>query len=455
MEFQQTPLGVEADQIISLGQEAYYSYEATFVTEQGSVEAMSVISMDWIRDYRNAAADEIQIRLVLSWGKYLHQVAPFKENLKMTVVRKKLGSTGTDAGEAIIEQTFDAYLPVESEGAMMSSGPEVATEYTADLMGFKTVTVQLQDEVFAFIRSTMVGGVFRQSTPFDVLISLLHRTAVDYPVDIENSVKGVHSIPPNNKTKRATLVVPHGTPLVALASKLQTQHGGIYTADIGCYFQRGFWYVWPLYNYKLFDVAERTALFIIAPSVRTRGIERTWRMVDQNINVLITGGIHREDPSEALMLNLGSGTRFANTDNAMEGFLDISNNKAVAKRTNNANEYDAIGRRGRSMTRISQDQSSSNAFQEASKIAARNGAYLTMHWENSNPDVIIPGMQAEIGFLVNEEVKFLNGVVVHVHAFSALAGKGLHQKAHQVTTEVVVMVDRLSPEYTSFVEEQK
>ncbi|MCY1276109.1 hypothetical protein D9M68_19380 [compost metagenome] len=455
MDFQSTPLGAEAALIAQMGSEAYYSYTATFVTENGSLEAMSVVSVDWIRDYRNAAGDEIQIKLVIPWGKYLHHIAPFKENLKLTVVRKKLTTGGHDANEPILEQTFDAFLPMEAEGALMSSGPEVATEYTADLMGLKTVTVQLQDEVFALIRSTLVGGVFRDSVPFEVLISMLHKTAADYQTDIENAVLGVSAIPPNNKTKRSHLVIPHGTPLVSLANKLQTQFGGIYTADIGCYFQKGFWYVWPLYNYKLYDVAERTAMFIIAPSVRTRGIERTWRLVDKNISILITGGIHREDPSEALLLNLGNGTRFANTDNAMEGFLEISNNKAVAKRTNNANEYDAVARRGRSMTRVSQDTTSTNAFQEASKIAARNGAYLTVHWENSNPDLIIPGMQCEIGFLVNNEVKFLNGVVVHCHALSALSGTGMHQKIHQITTEVVVMVDRLSPEYASFVDEQK
>jgi hypothetical protein len=455
MEFQNTPLGAEAALITQLGTEAYYKYTATFVTEKGTLEAMSVVSVDWIRDYRNAAGDEIQIKLVVPWGKYLHQVAPFKENLKITVVRTKLNSAGMDSGHVILEQTFDAFLPMESEGAMMSSGPEVASEYTADLMGLKTVTVQLQDEVFALIRSTLVGGVFRDSVPFEVLISLLHKTALDYKTDIENAVLGVNAIPPNNKTKRAHLVIPHGTPLVALAGMLQTQFGGIYTADIGCYFQKGFWYVWPLYNYKLFDVSERTLMFIIAPSSRTRGIERTWRKVDKTVNILITGGMSRSDPSEAMLLNLGNGARFANTDNAMEGFLEISNNKAVAKRTNNANEYDAVARRGPTMTRVSQDVSSSNAFQEASKISARNGAYVTMHWENSDPDLIIPGMQCEVGFLVNNEVKFLYGVVVHTHGLSALSGTGMHQRIHQVTTEVVVMVDRTAPEYSSFVNEQK
>lgn len=451
MEFQLTPLGQEADLISVEGTESHHIYTATFVTENGTLDALSVTSIDFIRDYRNAAGDEVQIRLIVPWGKYLHQVVPYKENLKITVTRTTVNGVGNPTGDPIVEQTFDAYLPLESETAMMGTSPEVATEYTADIMGLKAVTVQLQEEVFGLIRSTMVGGVFRDSTPFNVLISLLFKTGQEFVVDGQNGMLGVDAIPPNNKTKRSHLVVPHGMPLVALANKLQTQHGGIYTADIGCYFQKGYWYVWPLYNYKRFDEAKRTALFIVAPTVRYRGIEKTWRMVGENLSVLITGGVHRADPSEALMLNQGNGTRFPNTDAAMEGFLDISNNRAVAKRTNNVNEYEAISRRGRSMSRISEDQSSSNAFHEASKLAARNGAFVTLHWENSNPDLITPGLQCEIGFLVSEAARFINGVVVHAHVLSALAGTGMHQKVHQTTTEVVVFVDREAPEYTDFI----
>lgn len=454
MDFQQTPLGQEAQLISQEGKESYYWYDATLVTEKETLDVMQVVSVDWIRDYRNASADEIQMKLVVEWGKYLHRIAPFKENLRITVRRMTVNSVGENTAEPIVEQTFDVFIPMESETAMMGAGPEVATEYAADLMGLKMVTVQLQEEVYSLIRSTMVGGVFRDSTPFEVLRSLLFSTGKGFLVDGEAAFLGVHAVAPNNVTKRSHLLIPHGTSLVSLAQVLQREHGGIYTADIGCYFQKGYWHVWPLYNYKLFDEAERTATFIIAPSTRFRGIERTWRQVGKHLSILITGGVHREDPSELLLLNQGNGTRFPNTDNVMDNFLEVKNNKAVAKRTNNANEYEAVSRRGRSMTRVSQDQTSSNAFQEASKIAARNGAYLTLHWENSNPDLLMPGLQVEIGFLINTEVKFINGVVVHAHALSSLSGTGMHQKIHQVTTEVVVMVDRTVPEYQEFLSDQ-
>jgi len=455
MEFEQTTLSADYDLIKQEGQETYYRYDATFVTEQTELDVMQVVSADFIRDYRNAAADEILLKVVVPWGQYLNRILPFKENLKMTVTRTQVLNNGNDATAEIVVQTFIATMPVQGEAGMIADSPETSTEFAADISGLKIIQVQLQEEAFSRSRSEMVGGVFRDSNPFHILIALLDNSIKNMDLPVDELIQGINSVPPNNKTLRANTIIPHGTPLVSVATKLQRQFGGIYTADIGCYLQKGFWHVWPLYNYNRFDEAEYTALFIIAPGNKFKGVERTWRLSDKHLTVFITGGVTRQDPSEALLLNEGNGTRYANASMVMDGFVSVSGNKAVAKRTNNANEYEAVNRKANPMSRVSEDMATSNAFHEASKIAARNGAYLTMHWENSNPDLIIPGLQSEIGFLANGEVCFMNGVVVHAHAFSAVAGTGLHQKTHQVTTEVVLMVDRTSPAYKQFLDEQE
>ncbi|MNB58619.1 hypothetical protein D3C75_49650 [compost metagenome] len=452
MEFSETTLSAEYDLIKRDGRETYYSYDATFVTEKEEIPVMMVVSSDFIRDYRNAAADEILITVVVPWGQYLHRVLPFKENLKMTVTRTRVGQQGEQTADAVMVQTFSVHLPVEGETATMADSPETSTEYAADLSGMKKIQVQLQEEAFALSRSEMIGGVFRDSTPFDILISVLDRSIKEMDLEVEQAIVGINSVPPNNTTKRSTTIVPHGTPLVSLADKLQKIFGGIYTAGIGCYLQKGFWHVWPLYNYKRYDEAEYTALFVLAPSQQYRGVERTWRLVDKHLTVFVTGGVQRQDPSEVRLLNEGNGARFANTDAMMEGFFEVSGNKAVAKRTNNANEYEAVNRKANSMSRVSSDMISSNTYNEASKIAERNGAYLTMNWENSNPDVIVPGLQSEVGFIVNGVPAFINAVVVHAHSYSAVAGTGMHQKIHQITTEVVVMVDRTNPAYQQYLD---
>lgn len=450
MEFTQTTLGNEYRLVELEGMGRYYTYTAILVTAKEEIEAMSVVSMDWIRDYRNAAGDEMLIQLTVRWGQYLNRILPFKEALKLTLIRTPVDSTGALLADPILEQTFNAYLQAEAETDSIAHRPETADEESSDLVGLKTFSVQLQDPAFSLIRSEMVGGVFRDSRPFDILISLLNRSIQTMEMDQENAVLGINSIPPNNQTPRTTVILPHGIPLVSVAQKLQRQYGGIYTADIGCYLQKGYWHVWPLYNYKRFDTAEHTASFIIAPSNKMRGVERTYRVVDKHLTVVVTGGIQRVDPSETRLLNEGNATRFVNTENLIEGFFETGGNRAVAKRTNNANEYEAVSRQANPMSRVTDDMLHSNAFHEASKLVERNGAFFMMAWENSDPDLITPGLQCEVGFMVNDEPAFVNGVVVHAHGYSALAGTGLHQKVHQITTQVVVMVDRHAPAYQQY-----
>src|SRR5690606_7066704 len=107
MEFFQTTLGREFTAITSQGQGRYYSYEATLVTSQGEVQAMQVISIDWIRDYRRAAGDEVLIHVALPFGQYLQEVLPFKENLRLTLIRTANNFNGSPIAEPILEQTFD------------------------------------------------------------------------------------------------------------------------------------------------------------------------------------------------------------------------------------------------------------------------------------------------------------------------------------------------------------
>lgn len=450
MEFFQTTLGSEYNAILNEARAKYFKYEAILVTEEGEVPAMAITSMDWIRDYRNAAADEILMTLTIPWGKYLNRILPFKENLRITILKTTIGGAGSSTSDFTVEQTFNAFLQAEDEGDTMGTNPMTATEDVSDLSGLKTITVQLQEVAFTILRTKMVGGAFVDTRPFDVLMSLLSGASFNLDVEKVDAVTGINAVDPNNTSTRSNIMIPHGLPLVSLADKLQTQYGGIYNSGIGCYYQKGAWWVWPLYNMKMYDEVKETALFILPPTRRLGGVEHTWKKVDGHLTVIVTGGVSRSDPSELLLLNEGNATRYVNPDNLLEGFFEVGQNKAVAKRSSNSSEYEAISRRSGSMSRVNADMTHSNNYHEASKLVARNGAYITMEWENSDPDVLIPGLQCEVGFFHEGRAVFINGVLVHAHSYSALSGMGLHQTVHQVTTEVVVMVDRNSPVYSNF-----
>lgn len=455
MELSESPL---ANELALINQEAdfgrYYSYTAVFTTEAEDIDVMKVISMDWIRDYVDAFADEVHMQIAMPSGTYLKRVLPYKENLKITVTKTPVGRTTDNDPRRITVQEFQCFILGANETDTIGTRPETATEEAANLTGFQKVDLQLQELVFEQLRTEMVGGVPQAQTPYDFLLSMLWKSLNELEADLANQILGVNStVPPSNNTKREHILIPHGTPLTSLAKLLQTQLGGIYSAGLGCYLQRSYWYVWPVYDYTRFDSAERTASFIVLPDPKFKGTEKTYRIQDKHLIAIITGGVSKQDGSEAALLNQGNAVRFADSDKLMEGFFEKDGNKGIAKRTNNNNEYVGIKRRtDTSMSRVTTNLGRSNVYHEASKLAARAGAYITLNWENSDPDMITPDLQCEVGFTVDGAPVFIQGIVVHAHAFSALAGTGLHQEAHQITTQIVVMVDRNSPEYQQFIE---
>lgn len=455
MELADSPLRLELDAINEQSTAGiYYTYDAVINTENEDVPVLKVVAVDWVRDYLKAVVDETILEVAMPAGQFLKRVQPFKENLKITLTRTPIGGGEDDPREPLVQE-FRAYLISQQQDASLGADPATASEDAGNITTMLTVHFQVQELVYEQIRTEMLGGVPKQMTPHALLLMMLYKSIENLQADEANLILGVQAVAPHNTKARSHFTLPHGTPLTELANILQVEQGGIYNAGIGCYLQAGYWYVWPPYDNTRYDEVEKTASFIILPDPRFKGTEKTWRQVDERHFVaVITGGVSKQDPSEGQLLNDGNAVRFADNDKAMEGFVKIENNKAVAQRTFNNNEY--VGVKRRTETNMSRVQMSpTNPFQEASKLAARSMAYLTLNWENSNPDLIIPDLQCEVGFTVDGEPKYINGIVVHAHAMSALSGTGLHQIAHQITTQVVVAVDRNDPVYQAFIDEQK
>lgn len=454
MELTASPLVNELNLInASVQKKRYYAYEAVLSNEKEDFDVMKVISIDWVRDYRNAVTDEVIIEVMVLAGQFIHRVLPFKENLTLHLTKIPFG--GSTNSRDIVVQEFRAILLETDQNASLGNTPATATEEAANLSATHQFYLQLQEVVYEQVRTEMVGGIFKKTTPFDLLMSLLFNSINGLNADQENMILGVNSVPPNNTKLRENIVVPHGIPLTDVAGLLQKELGGIYSAGLGFYLQRSYWHVWPLYDFTRYDEVERTALFVILPDPRFRGTEKTYRSTERHFVAVITGGVSKVDTSEGELLNEGGAVRFPDTDKMMESFAEVSGNKAVAKRTYNANEYNAVKRRtDTTMSRVKPKLNHSNPYNEASKLAARAGAFVTLNWQNSDPDLITPDLQCEVAFTVKGSPRFVNGIVVHAHVLSALAGTGLHQQAHQVTTQVVVMLDRNDPDYQAFINEQ-
>jgi hypothetical protein len=81
-----------------------------------------------------------------------------------------------------------------------------------------------------------------------------------------------------------------------------------------------------------------------------------------------------------------------------------------------------------------------------SKLAARDGSVIMMEWENSEPDLLIPGMPVKILYLEEDNLRETYGTLVKAHTFVGLKGKGFTANRYSTNTVLAVFVSRKLPD---------
>ena len=250
---------------------------------------------------------------------------------------------------------------------------------------------------------------------------------------------GVDMYPPNNTTPQKNIVIPHGLPFFDLKSFITQKCGGIYNAGCGFYFQRNTWFVYPLYDLTRYAKDSKTITFINVPKNKFPGIERTFRKTANQLIAIVTGDVRHYDLTNQRQLVEGNGVRFTDARNIINGFSTTENNRTMLLRANNNNEYLAQERKdGLNNVQLSPNRITSNTFNELSRMASRNGCYVELVWENSDPGEISPGKPAKFMYCVKDEVFETVGVIHQAYHHTGNSQPGFASARH-ITKSVVLL----------------
>ncbi|WP_233874790.1 hypothetical protein [Paraburkholderia adhaesiva] len=244
-----------------------------------------------------------------------------------------------------------------------------------------------------------------------------------------------------NQAVREHIVIPHGVRLVDVPQHIQKNCGGVYNAGMGYFLQGNQWYVYPSLDTTRFNSAPATLTVINVPSNKFAQVERTWRQSGTNLMVMATGSVKFRDPSNHAQLNLGNGVRFSDASKFMDGFVTVTDNRALASRGAINNEFIGTARpNGNNNVHVSRNPVNANALEEYSKLSRAMGSSITMEWENSDPDLIVPGMPAEVLSLQNEQIQTLTGVVIGAQHYTQMRGHGAGASRYVTTTHLNIFL---------------
>lgn len=443
MDIMESPLGRDIQEIFDDGEKSSDDYwRAEIIANGQTLEVLKVITIDNLQDFEENFGDVIIAQVLIGEGTYTYRVFPYMENLQITLYREPRTEKGNfrDSKRPVASQRYRATL-IDPQAPVMTS--RMPDEVAMNLRNVVQLKFQLQDFFMEQLFTMTHGTIYRKALLGDIVRHVLTLGNQNAQVDDKYRPTGVEMVEAANLIPREQTPIPHGTRLVDVPQYLHQKCGGIYPTGFSYYLCRRLWYVFPPYDTTRFKKAQKTLTLIRVPSNRMPNVERTYMQNGNNLKVVVTGEVATSNDSEALILNNGNGVRFADASKFVEGFTAVEENKALIARGENNNELTSIERKtGINNATMSQQRITTNQMVEFSRLAARDGSMIIMEWENSNPDLLYPGMPVKIVYLDKEEVKEVYGVLLKAHSFTGLRGQGLTSNRHFTSTALAVFVTR-------------
>lgn len=433
MDIDSTGLMAEVKTISALPKPMPYTLSAVIhvVDKRISISSLKVISLDLDRDYEAAYADTMIIELLLPSGEFDNQIQPFASNLDITLYRTAMFAENPSyvVTNGLISERYTAVLIDKGNEMIEGNYGGTPSQRAADLIDMTRAQFQLIEKTLEQVSMASAGLTCRNSTVGDALRAVMTTESTRMSISAERYIKGTYMVPGSNTEVREHVIVPQGIPVTLLPHYFQTECGGVYSAGMGYYLQGLYWYIWPSFDTTRFATKVKTLTIIRLPPKRFAGLERTWRQSGSNTVILANSDAQYVSDSDSQQLTLGSGARFADASKMMESFTETADNKTVASRADNNSEF-VTAPRGNGNNKVTVSAITANQMVEFSKLARRTGAVMAFEWQNSVPDLIVPGMPVRILHLVGTETKELQGVLLKAFHYTRMNGEGMMSEKH-------------------------
>lgn len=447
--FSQSPLKADITEILTDGVKPIkHHYQALVHTEKEDFPAFKIMSMDDEKDYANNVYDRRVVVIRLFLGDYVKRLYPFRSNLEISIKRTVLSET-SDNDDPNFKQKVVRYKAFyDPRKNQPVTGSAVETMSADDLSRAETVDVELEivDRNYEALRQKTVQGIFRNLTAKNMIHNLLGGESMKVTVDGKPAIDGLDIVEPDNTSPRVQYIFPSGTYIQHLPTFIQEEQGGVYQSGIGTYWQmykdKKFWFIYPLFDTKRFKKSKDDKLVIYsAPPDRFPAIDRSYKKDGALIKIVTNRDPQIADDQDFSSMNSGGGFRMLDSRNLLTKPVKITDEGPVGARGNINHEVVAKDRKDGNNYAPTLMDSSSNPYLQYTKLLARNVARIDVVWENSNPELIYPGMPCRFMYLDYDKVREVDGVVAFMHSTTTLESTALDTKTYRTISMLSLLTD--------------
>lgn len=443
-----TYLSDEILAIMNANSGSTFAWKAKVFAGENEFFAVKVLNLDEVANYETNYSTEYTLTFMVPAGTYTYQLMPNVNQVEIELYRTPTNPTTSgytyDTGYTMAVERYDCVIDATDSPAMESSGQNKQDEFAMDLGDLVEVTARLIPKAIQEFRTRSVGGIYRKSKVEDVIKDILINTNEQLELESNYKPKGVDVVQVKDTIEREHFVIPHGMKAYDAPAHIHKNCGGVYSNGFSYFYKNDFWWMWPTYDYTRFNEVEDTLTIINIPAKQFPQLENTWRMEGKGVIVLSTSDVSFTDNVEFNQNSVGNGIRFASSSELKESTVEVKNNKALVSRGALNNEFITAERyKGKNVVSTAPEHITDNKHYVLSRMTRSNGVMVSMRWDNSRPDLIIPGMQTRIMFLDKDDVREVYGIVVGTNTNNALIGKGVTSSTYVASTDIILFCERI------------
>ena len=401
----------------------------------GNTMPVAVLTFDVKCDYVKNWTDYILSEVTVTQAQYTQVVAAANEEiLEATIVN---GPFGNIRYRCLVAPTSD--LPNLDALRTLDQN-----ELDQSLM---TITLQLVNLSAEAMSMGYVGGVYNNMTMTDVIRAGANEVAGN--LDISHPIDSIEVVETDNPKETKQLIVPSKTKWLHLQKFLQKECGGVYSGGINQY----------LYHYK-----GKSKLRIYPPTKSDWGkTEETkrlvlWDMFDsamlykdrtynlypegsEQVHCIVSRQVVSSETTEGRETVRSTGFRQVSPKDMMEGYATVTP-KSVSTNKERVDVNAQVGTRADGLNRFTpgSETITSNILDTLSSVRVNKGKTYRFNWNNSNPQLLYPGMPIKI----NSEVSggFVERYGTLVYSYSAYTRvTGLSGAVYKAVTFLIVFVE--------------
>lgn len=436
----------EVEKVFSSGsKDVHFKYTCEILADGEKIEPLKLDYIKVIRQYSEQFSDYIYIDLLLGAGTFASKIYPHRSDLKITLFKEPLHEIAESNPELkpIWSRTYTASLLNTKSDKLEGKSNKSSNPDELDDEVQKNYTFQLIDMAAEILEMTTICTIVRDDTTSNAIDGLLTYECSNLNLDKNSTILGIDIIEGDNTEVRDHIIIPDGTIVSSLPDYIQNNCGGVYSTGMGQYIQNGYWYIFPQYNIGRFSETTKTLTMFNIPEKELPSVERTYRLDKDKLIVLLTGQTIQVDNTEKLQLTDGNGVKYLRAGSPIERFVKVDGDEVSIDRDDNIVEYIVENRKSKlNNVRFSSNRVTSNHQNEMSKLSTRLGQVLVVNWQQSNPDLIYPGMPCKYIYADGSNISELYGTVLGLEFDVTLQGNGINSVRHDCNASLYIFVER-------------